>query len=358
MVSKQMATESWRWVLSAASENNTPDRVQLWEIVRSQSREAKAHGFSSMEDLLKETLRIDDVSHNIDFRLSILGLPKIKKVNFGASAFEAEIETPKGLKDLQLNVNIQRTTNGGRTSTVLKKPFTLADCKEELTGELYLLKKTIQPPDIFHFDSVEIELIHRNSFLTLDRHWSKVPLTNVIEPFYNMLTAFCPLDKFRNMLLKPEDFENAPEKMFENAVAWLLSLAGYHTISLAANSKATKTSFDELRKHDKYHVGSADIIAYEDNQRLLLIDCDISGLDDNKIRKLTELAEYFEDLSQYEEFEFIPVLFTPKYIDEDAKKKGLAIVDGNMIESILEDLAKGDMEQARTRIRYSELGSW
>ena len=90
----------------------------------------------------------------------------------------------------------------------------------------------------------------------------------------------------------------------------------------------------------------------------MLVDCDIGGADEKKIQKLTELAEYFEDLSEYEEFEFIPVLFTPKYIDRDAKKKGLAIVDGNMIESVLEDLAKGDREQARTRIRYSESGSW
>jgi hypothetical protein len=351
MVSQQRRIEGvLKWVLSAAGSNTSPEREQLWSIVQNQAMIAKLHGYSSMEELIKEILQIENISHNIDFRLSIFDLAKIRNVNFSDSSFEVEIEKVKGLKDLQLNVKVERTTDGGFQRTVLKKPFPLDKCEEEPSGKLYRLKKTVEQT-LSPFDLVQLELIHRNSILTLDQTWMRAPIKNPVEPFYNVLTAFCSLDKFRNMLLKPEDFKNAPEKMFENAVAWLLSLAGFHTIYLGANSKATKMQFDKLSKFDKYHIGSADIIAYEDNERLLLVDCDLGGLDEMKIQKLTELAKHFKGLCEYEKLEFMPVLFTPKYFGEDMKKKPVAVVDGNIIEGILEDLAKGDRENARSRIR-------
>jgi len=344
--------ETLKWVLSAAGANTSPDREKLWTIVQDQAMVAKLHGYSSMEELIKEILRIENISHNVDFRLSVFDLAKIKNVNFGDSSFEVEIERPKGLKDLQLNVKVERTTEGGFRSPVLKRPFPIDECKEKPTGELCATKKTVQTPILFPFDTVVLELIHGISALTLDQTYLSVPLRNPVEPFYNTLTAFCPVDKFREMLLKPENFKNAPEKMFENAVAWLLSLAGFQTIYLGANSKATKTNFDKLSKFDKYHVGSADIIAYEDSKRLLLIDCDLSGLDEKKIRKLNELTDHFKSSCEYEELKFVPIIFTPKYLTENMKKKPVCAIDGYIIESILEDLAKGDREGARWKIQY------
>jgi hypothetical protein len=55
-------------------------------------------------------------------------------------------------------------------------------------------------------------------------------------------------------------------------------------------------------------------------------------------------------LCDYGELKIVPVLFTSKNIGEDAKKKPVAIVDGNLIERILEDISKGDRESARSRI--------
>jgi hypothetical protein len=352
VVSKQRRTdETWKWVLTAEDSNTSPDREQLWTIVREQAMVAKIQGYGSMEELIRDILRIENVSHNIDFQLMLFDLAKIKGVNFGDSSFEVEIEKPAGLQNLQLNVNVERTTHGGFRSTVLKKPFPLLEIEmSEEPTQLCLFRKNVELPTLFPFDIINIELIHTNSALTLDHVYLSAPLKNPVEPFYNVLTAFCSLDKFKSMLLKPEEFKDAPEKMFENAVTWLLSLAGFQTICLAANTKATKTSFDVLRKYDRYQIGSADIIAYENNKRLLLVDCDIGGLDEQKIQKLIELGKYFKTLCEYRELEIVPVLFTSKNIREDDKKKPVAIVDGNLIERILEDLSKGDRKSASSKI--------
>jgi hypothetical protein len=343
--------EVLKWVLTATGSNSSPDREQLWAIVQNQAGEAKRLYYARMEDLIKEVLKMDNIFHNIDFILTIADLAKIKNVIFGVSSLEVEIERIVGLKDLQLNVVVERTTDGGFRKNVFRQGFDADKSEEKSIGKICLSKVTVQTPPLCPYDSVELELIHRNSALTLDQAYERVPLQNVVEPFFKTLDAFCPFEKFKKMLLKPEDFKNAPEKMFENAVAWLLSLAGFHTIYLGANSKATKTSFDVLQKNGRYHIGSADIIAYEDNERVLLVDCDISGLDEKKIQKLIEIREHFKASCDYGELKFVPALFTPRYFGEDMKNKPVAIVDGNVIERILEDLSKGDIESARSKIQ-------
>jgi hypothetical protein len=126
MVSQQRRIEgAWKWVLTADGSNTSQDREQLWAIAKDQDRVAKLHGNSSMDELIRDTLRIENISHSMDFRLSIFDLAKIKNVNFSDSSFEVNIEKPKGLKDLQLNVKVERATDGGFRSTVLKKPFPL-----------------------------------------------------------------------------------------------------------------------------------------------------------------------------------------------------------------------------------------
>ena len=45
-----------------------------------------------------------------------------------------------------------------------------------------------------------------------------------------------------------------------------------------------KEQFDKLQPMG-YHIGSADILAYEENERVLLIDYDIGSVDPKKVKK-------------------------------------------------------------------------
>jgi hypothetical protein len=199
-----------KWVLTATGSNSNPDRQQLWTIVQNQAIIAKQLYYAGMEDLLKDVLRMDNISHNIDFELIVTDLAKIKNVTFGDSSFEVEIEKIVGLKGLQLNVQVERETDGGFRKNIFRKGVHMENSDEELIGKIYLSKETVQTPPLFPYDSVELELIHRNSALTLDRTWMRAPLKNVVEPFYKTLDAFCSTDTFREMLLKPENFKKAP----------------------------------------------------------------------------------------------------------------------------------------------------
>jgi hypothetical protein len=335
-------------VLRAENSNSAPERVELWSIAQRQNRLAKEFGYEDVNDLIKEMFRTDDLSPNKDFELTICNLAKIEKTTFNTSSFIVEISKIVGLKNLQLNVLQGRSETGWDSRTVWRKCYSIDETQAQPTRET--LSLTVQPPEIFPFDNITLKLIHRGSSLTIDETWIRAPLQNVVEPFLQVLGAFCSIDKFREMLLKPETFKNAPEKMFENAVSWLLSLAGFHTIYLGANNKATKTSFDVLRANESYHIGSTDIVAYEDNERLLLVECDLSGFEEKKIQKLIEIRDYFQNSCSYKELKMVPVLFSPRTSSEEDKKKSVAVVDGAVIKSMLEEIAKGDRKSARSKV--------
>ena len=154
------------------------------------------------------------------------------------------------------------------------------------------------------------------------------------------------------LLFAPQLYGKQPQKIFENAVNWLLSLAGFQTIYLGfeiTTSKGRK-KFDSLTaKESGIPIGSTDIIAFEENYRLLLVDCDIGGIDDNKIDKLLGACKRLAESSGFNKFSFVPVLCTPKEC-EVRTKKGVTVVDKLVLEGILEEVAKGNRKEAREKI--------
>lgn len=339
-------------VLSATNSNSTPERMNLWAIAYGQTGLPKGLYYEDMNDLLKSTLKIDDLSQTKDFELTISDLAKIENVTFNASSFIVEISKIPDLKNLQLNVLQKRSEKGGYFDTIWRDGYSIDEIEAKQQGEN--VSVTVTPPEMRPFDSIRLELIHIDSFLTVDEAWKSAPLQNVVEPYFKVLDAFCPIKEFEEMLLSPEKNPQKPEKRFENAVSWLLSLAGFHTIYLGAEIRVSKKgnliAFDVLRNEHGIPVGCSDIIAYKDNERLLLVDCDIGGLTDKKTQELVETRNRIKAYCDFGSLEIVPVLFTPKNISEDDKKKPIAIVDGYLIERILEDISKGDIESARSRI--------
>lgn len=228
-----------KWVLSVTNLNTTPEREELWAIAQRQTGLPKELYYEDMNDLLKSTLRIEEISHAKDFELTISDLAKIENVTFSASSFVVEISKILDLKNLQLNVLQGRSEKGGEFHTIWRNRYSIDEIEAQQPKKT--VSVTVEPPNIFPFDSIRMELIHRGSFLTIDDSWNRAPFQNVVEPFFKVLDAFCSIDVFKEMLLKPQNFENAPQLMFENAVSWLLSLAGFHTIYLGQTRKLQRS---------------------------------------------------------------------------------------------------------------------
>lgn len=344
-------------VLRAVNLNGAPEREGLWAIAQSQTGLPKKFCYADMNDLIEETLGITDLNHTTDFELLISNLAKVKSINFNPSSFVVEISKIIGLKNLQLNVFQGRSKNGGEFYTVWRKGYSINEIESLQPSET--VSVTVQPPDLFPFDLITIELIHGDSSLTIDETWERAPLQNLVEPYFKTLDAFCPIAELREMLLNPEKSPKKPEERFENVVSWLLSLAGFQTIYLGAKIRVAEkehlVSFDVLRNKGGYEIGCADIIAYEDNQRVLVVDCDIGGLDEKKIQRLVETCNYLQNIYCFKELKVVPVLFSPRNFGEAAKNKPVAIVDGAVIESILEEIAKGDRKSARSKISVNSL---
>ena len=308
-------------VLTAINLNGSPEREGLWAIAQSQTGLPKKFCYGDMNDLIKETLGITDLNHTTDFELSISNLATVKSINFNPSSFIVEVSKITGLKNLQLNVFQGRSKNGGEFYTVWRKGFSINEIESQQPTET--VSVTVQPPDLFPFDHITIELIHEDTSLTIDETWERAPLQNLVEPYFKTLDAFCSIAEFREMLLNPEKSPKKPEERFENVVSWLLSLAGFQTIYLGAKirvaEKENLVSFDVLRNKGGYAIGCADIIAYEDNQRVLVVDCDIGGLDEKKIQRLVETCNYLQNIYSFKELRLSPYCFRPETLDNQLK---------------------------------------
>jgi hypothetical protein len=346
-----------KYVLQAIDSGLKEERESLWKVVERQDNAAKRLNYTNMMELIKDVLQIELGGRDRkDFQFIISDIADIRNVTFDESSFQVEISKISGLKDLQLNVTQKRATRGSNFYTVWREIVPVDKVKPQSRGIRSTSIVDVQPPDLLPFDLITLSLIHRDSALTLDEDWLRTPLQNVVDPFFKVLDSFCAIDEFKKMLLEPENCGKDPAKRFEIAITWLLSLAGFHTIYLGAKTKATQRrsliAHDVLRAESGYHIGGADIIAYEDNERILLIDCDIGPLEDKKIEKLIETRDHFQTLLDFGELKIVPVLCSPKHFREPTEDKRVAIVDGDVIETILGEIAKGDRESARSAIFY------
>jgi hypothetical protein len=329
--------------LKARAQGDTESRKNLWNVVYQQNTFANSCGFSNIQELIKHCLKLESYDYNIqkDLEVSITPLAKIGNTQFSGKQVRVNIQNPHKLNNLQLNFNLH-------PKQTWIKPHKI-DAK---TAHVDVKIRELSP-----LTTLNLALIHCDSGLTLDRTYETVPLESVADPFVKTLDTFCSLKKIEKMLFEPQKYGKNPQKIFENAVTWLLSLAGYETTNIGIiitklNNKQEK--FDELHLKNGYHVGSTDIIAYEDNKRLFLIDCDINTVDPKKVKKLAELKKHFrEKLKGYEKLPIVPILFTPLDFRETSPSPDVMVADKSVIKKMFEAVVKGNRKEARSHIQYS-----
>lgn len=326
---------SYKWILRAEGIGGQGERAELWSIVKNNEIAAKKVGSPNIATLIKNTLQIDyGNGYQKDFELIVPPLASIENAYFVNSNFEVKIKKASGLRDLQLNLTLKRDD-----ITIWTDPRKLKDEQQKTSKASILVTESIPIKDVLPNDLLDVELILGESALALDKKSAYAPLEHTVEPFLKTLDAFCSLEKFENMLLKPHQHKKA-DKVFENSVTWLLSLVGYNPIHLGEK-------FEKCQTETQFEFGSADIIAYEENETILLIDCDTGVVDPKKIEQLIELGNYFSELfKDYRGLETIPVLVTPTNY-RGQPKKGIRIVDCKSLKRIFEELSKGNHERAK-----------
>jgi len=348
------------WLLRATDISSEKEREEFWAVVQNQNIEAKRLGYQNILELISKSLRTKVIERQgRDFEILIPPLAKISSSCFIDKRFEVEVLKPVDLKGLQLNLTLKRVKDN-TYETIWNDVRIIGEGKSQPKKNFCLMKEVFELDNVRAYDQMDVELIVRDSALTFDKTDKKAPLENVVEPFIKTLNSFCTLEELKTMLLEPEKYGRNPKTIFEIAVAWLLSLAGFLTIYLGSNIKVPKSKnsrkfqdrkFDVLLSASGHPIGCSDIIAYEENERLFLIDCDIGPLDTKKIQKLVDTMNYFKaSFDEYKQLRIIPVLFSSKDIKEE--DVDVRIVDKWTIKSMFKAVAEGNPELARSKLYY------
>jgi len=347
--SKEWINGSYRCILRAVDSGSGEERKELWSIVDRQGVLSKQFNFDSIPQLIEHHLKIRyNQNDQKDIGIAIYPPATIENLQFRNNNLEVILEKTSELKGLQLNL---RTEHGARVAW--RRTCKIAFEKTEFRNN----PEVIDIRELSPLDLLFVQLIHRDSGLTLDEVFRRVPIKNVSEPFLKTFDTFCSLDKLKSMLFEPKKYGKRPEKIFENAVTWLLSLAGFEAIHLGVSITKLdrkQEKFDVLYAKGGIPIGCADTIAYEESEWLLLIDCTIGSIDEAKVQELAETKKYFrEKLKGYEKLPISAILFSPKEYRKSSPSLDVLIADKSIIERIFEAVVKGKREDARFILHYA-----
>lgn len=346
--------EEWRLVGSEAK-GQEEYRRNLWLIIDGENGHARLLGYKDIYELISETLRIREFDRGRDRDL-VVGIPifaRIANVSLVGSSVEIKTKKSFGLKDLQLNLSLQRVnTRTGYYEPICRTTEIVKNCERPPAHVFYYVTNSIQLTNLRPPNRIEVELIHRQvPTLSMAGTHLMVPLENAVEPFAKTLNAFCSLEIFKEHLLNPErcvDGKTKPNTIFENAVSWLLSLVGFSILPLGRR-------FEKLRIPETgYEVGSVDIIAYRENECILLVDCDTSIPDDKKIRSMMTVKEHFRFIQdENRRPDIVSAIFSPKDCSGiSVDRQAVKIVDRHQIQLIFEKAMEGSTEDARSPLLY------
>ena len=116
---------------------------------------------------------------------------------------------------------------------------------------------------------------------------------------------------------------------YPKGVCDLFSLCGLSTIHLGEHEK--------LILGNKTEIGSADILAYDGDETLFVIDCDIKFPDPKKMENLIHLCRYLESLPKVQEVKnVIPIIVSPS--PTSLTNSDVFIIDRALIEKLFKGI--------------------
>ena len=181
--SQEWIEGSYAWMLKTADSGSNEERKELWSIVDEQSILSKQFNFDSIPKMIEHYLRIR-YSNNERKDIEIVIYPPpatIENLEFRDNHLEVILKKTSKLNGLQLNLSVLR---GTRKYGIITREITSEKTEFKNNPEIFETRKLL-PLDMLYAD-----LIHRDSGLTLDSTYKRVPLENISEPFLKTLDAF------------------------------------------------------------------------------------------------------------------------------------------------------------------------
>ena len=253
-------------------------------------------GFRDVFDFISHYTGIKKYSRSYNYDLHII-VPvyfSLGEMFIENNIFYANVTFDPKFKDLQINV-IGISENNRNTRF---RGHIIVGCQQTVQIPL-----TNMPPD----SKLQVSLFSRSLPELQIQETVYVPITKPLLPFSQTYDQFFKLDELETIVTKPQTLDsNKRSDLYEKAVCDLFSLCGLSTVLLGEN--------EILRLENKTQIGSADILAYDGQEHLLVIDCDIMVPDIKKANNLVHLCKYLGDLPGIRDIKYIiPVIVSPNY---------------------------------------------
>lgn len=175
-----------------------------------------------------------------------------------------------------------------------------------------------------------------------------------VNPIFEVFKRFCSLDEFKSLCTEPRTLardsakdKDMPQRLFEQYMQWLLSCFGFAALQLGAKESLYQT--DEVRGA-KMLRGSLDILAYNEQRRLLLIgSCKLNPPPDKDFNNLINIkAALTETLRREANVNVALAIFTAAdHCLPHAGYRGenfVAVFDKKKISSLIDALNEGKQE--------------
>lgn len=333
----------WR-IFGVEKVDSLSKRDECWNYLDRNTSMVIPLSYRDIYDWIRHSLKITKF-HRGDKIGFIIGIPihaKISELKVKENRIKIKLISHKDLSNLFVNVYHMRYDNYyGRSVEINRKPVSLDDY-QKISGDYVYYQEEVEFPELKPHDRIEVYLRNRK-FPTseIDVNHTIVPLEKPLEPFFLALNRFCEIEDFKKQLFTPETcprtphWKHDPAWLFEEAVVWLLSLAGLSVIRLGEKETI------HLDTGINY---SADILAYKENEYIYIIDCDIQHISLEKADHLLQIVDLLKPIQDEKgKPEIIPMIFTPKDPPVPAQiESKVQVYTGSRIKRLFEKIMKGE----------------
>ena len=251
-----------------------------------------------------------------DFLMLIPIFFSINSVKVESRVLNVDLLYDKEFRDLQINIVgyadnrkilFRENKKGGDTKKVV---FNLENVLPDSKIEIRLFSRSL--PELQLEDTVYM------------------PISQPLLPLTQVYNKFHKLENLEKILTKPEILDSKRRSdLFEKGVSDLFSLCGLSTIHLGEH--------EILQLDNKTEIGSADILAYDGSEILLVIDCDILYPDPKKMENLIHLCRYLESLPKVKELNYvIPIIVSPS--PSSLSNLDVLVIDGKIIQQLIKGI--------------------